>query len=330
MWPSDRPAADGRDAVALDPGHRTRLGWRSMISKQWSVPRLSCYSSSSADRLAVGVDRDDRRVLAAHADRDDVGRGSAGAAAVTSRMASTTAAQSARGSCSAVSPAAAHRDRPAGPADQRAVVGDERDLGVGRADVDAERVGHGGPTGAGKLPRLRVVDWPATEQVITGVAVMSDLVIRGARVVDGTGAPERTADVAVDDGRITEVGRVDGRGDRELDGDGLVLAPGWVDIHTHYDGQVTWDPEVTPSSWHGVTTVVMGNCGVGLRAGPAGRARLPHRADGGRRGHPRHRPARGHRLAVGELRRVPRRARRARPGCSTSPPRCPTPRCGPT
>ena len=93
---------------------------------------------------------------------------------------------------------------------------------------------------------------------------MTDLVIRGARVVDGTGAPERTADVAVDEGRITEVGRVDGRGDRELDGDGLVLAPGWVDIHTHYDGQVTWDPEVTPSSWHGVTTVVMGNCGVGF------------------------------------------------------------------
>jgi N-acyl-D-aspartate/D-glutamate deacylase len=93
---------------------------------------------------------------------------------------------------------------------------------------------------------------------------MTDLVIRGARVVDGTGAPERTADVAVDDGRITEVGRVDGRGDRELDGDGLVLAPGWVDIHTHYDGQVTWDPDVTPSSWHGVTTVVMGNCGVGF------------------------------------------------------------------
>src|SRR3954454_4839714 len=93
---------------------------------------------------------------------------------------------------------------------------------------------------------------------------MPDLVVRAAQVVDGTGRPASTADVAVDGGRITEVGRVDGRGDRELDGDGLVLAPGWVDIHTHYDGQVTWDPEVTPSSWHGVTTVVMGNCGVGF------------------------------------------------------------------
>jgi N-acyl-D-amino-acid deacylase len=94
--------------------------------------------------------------------------------------------------------------------------------------------------------------------------VVAELVIRGGTVVDGTGAPARTADVAVDGGRITEVGRVDGRGDREVDADGLVVAPGWVDIHTHYDGQVTWDPELSPSSWHGVTTVVMGNCGVGF------------------------------------------------------------------
>ncbi|MGH9086074.1 MAG: N-acyl-D-amino-acid deacylase family protein [Acidimicrobiales bacterium] len=93
---------------------------------------------------------------------------------------------------------------------------------------------------------------------------MHELVIRGGTVVDGTGAPAQTADVAVDGGRITEVGRVTGAGERELDADGLVVAPGWVDIHTHYDGQVTWDPELTPSSWHGVTTVVMGNCGVGF------------------------------------------------------------------
>ena len=93
---------------------------------------------------------------------------------------------------------------------------------------------------------------------------MHDLVIRGGTVVDGTGAPARTADVAVDGGRITEVGRVDGNAERELDADGLVVAPGWVDIHTHYDGQVTWDPDMSPSSWHGVTTVVMGNCGVGF------------------------------------------------------------------
>ena len=93
---------------------------------------------------------------------------------------------------------------------------------------------------------------------------MHNLVIRNSTIVDGTGAPAVVGDVAVDDGRITEVGRVDGRGERELDGDGLLLTPGWVDIHTHYDGQVTWDPQVSPSSWHGVTTVVMGNCGVGF------------------------------------------------------------------
>jgi N-acyl-D-aspartate/D-glutamate deacylase len=99
-----------------------------------------------------------------------------------------------------------------------------------------------------------------------------DLVIRGGTIVDGTGAPSHTGDVAVDGGRITEVGgRIDGKGAREVDADGLVVAPGWVDIHTHYDGQVTWDPEVSPSSWHGVTTVVMGNCGVGF---------APVRADG--------------------------------------------------
>src|SRR5436309_2220929 len=93
---------------------------------------------------------------------------------------------------------------------------------------------------------------------------MHELVIRGGTVVDGTGGPARTGDIAIDGGRITDVGAVEGTGTRELDADGLVVAPGWVDIHTHYDGQVTWDPELTPSSWHGVTTVVMGNCGVGF------------------------------------------------------------------
>jgi N-acyl-D-aspartate/D-glutamate deacylase len=93
---------------------------------------------------------------------------------------------------------------------------------------------------------------------------MHDLVFRGATVVDGTGAAPRVADVAVADGRIVAVGGSIDPGAREVDATGLVLAPGWVDIHTHYDGQVTWDPEVTPSSWHGVTTVVMGNCGVGF------------------------------------------------------------------
>jgi N-acyl-D-aspartate/D-glutamate deacylase len=91
-----------------------------------------------------------------------------------------------------------------------------------------------------------------------------DLVITGATVVDGTGAPPRTADVAVSNGVITEVGKVDGTAHRRIDADGLMVTPGFVDIHTHYDGQATWDSALAPSSWHGVTTVVMGNCGVGF------------------------------------------------------------------
>jgi N-acyl-D-aspartate/D-glutamate deacylase len=92
-----------------------------------------------------------------------------------------------------------------------------------------------------------------------------DLVIRGGTVIDGTGAPPRTADVAVEDGRIAEVGRVArGSARREIDADGLVVTPGFVDIHTHYDGQATWDSLLAPSCYHGVTTIVMGNCGVGF------------------------------------------------------------------
>jgi N-acyl-D-amino-acid deacylase len=91
-----------------------------------------------------------------------------------------------------------------------------------------------------------------------------DLVIRNGTIVDGTGAPRFTGDVAVKDGLIASVGRVQGRGAREIDAAGKIVAPGFVDIHTHYDGQATWDAEMAPSSWHGVTTVVMGNCGVGF------------------------------------------------------------------
>ena len=93
---------------------------------------------------------------------------------------------------------------------------------------------------------------------------MFDLVIRGGTLVDGSGRPSRTADVAVDGDRIVEVGRVEGSGRAEIDADGLLVTPGFVDIHTHYDGQVTWDELLTPSCWHGVTTAVMGNCGVGF------------------------------------------------------------------
>jgi N-acyl-D-aspartate/D-glutamate deacylase len=91
-----------------------------------------------------------------------------------------------------------------------------------------------------------------------------DLIIKGGTLVDGTGAPRRRADVAVNSGRITDVGQITGGAARIVDADGLLVTPGWVDIHTHYDGQATWDSELAPSSWHGVTTLVMGNCGVGF------------------------------------------------------------------
>jgi N-acyl-D-aspartate/D-glutamate deacylase len=91
-----------------------------------------------------------------------------------------------------------------------------------------------------------------------------DLIIRGGSVIDGTGAEPRTADVAVSDGIVTEVGRIDESAARVIDADGALVIPGIVDIHAHYDGQATWDERLQPSSWHGVTTVVMGNCGVGF------------------------------------------------------------------
>jgi N-acyl-D-aspartate/D-glutamate deacylase len=93
---------------------------------------------------------------------------------------------------------------------------------------------------------------------------MHDLVIKGGTVVDGTGAAPRTADVAITDGVVTDVGSVDGAARQSIDADGALVTPGFVDIHTHYDGQATWDPLLTPSGWHGVTTIVMGNCGVGF------------------------------------------------------------------
>ncbi len=93
---------------------------------------------------------------------------------------------------------------------------------------------------------------------------MHDLVIRRGTVVDGLGGPPVEADVAVDDGRITEIGSFAEGGREEIDASGQIVTPGFVDVHTHYDGQATWDPLLTPSIWHGVTTVVMGNCGVGF------------------------------------------------------------------
>jgi N-acyl-D-aspartate/D-glutamate deacylase len=94
--------------------------------------------------------------------------------------------------------------------------------------------------------------------------VTHDLVIRGGTVVDGTGAPVFRADVAVDGGRIAAVGVVAGRGREEIDADGAIVTPGFVDLHTHYDGQATWDGDLLPSTAHGVTTAVLGSCGIGF------------------------------------------------------------------
>jgi len=93
---------------------------------------------------------------------------------------------------------------------------------------------------------------------------MHDIVIRGGTVIDGTGTPAFAGDVAIDGQTIAAVGGKLGPARRELDARGLLVTPGWVDVHTHYDGQATWDPLLAPSCWHGVTTVMFGNCGVGF------------------------------------------------------------------
>jgi len=91
-----------------------------------------------------------------------------------------------------------------------------------------------------------------------------DLIIRNGRVIDGTGLKGYSADIAIKDGRIARIGRVDDSAEREYDAAGLVVCPGFIDIHTHYDVQLDWDPIATPSAWHGVTTVMAGNCGFTL------------------------------------------------------------------
>src|ERR1700755_110165 len=91
-----------------------------------------------------------------------------------------------------------------------------------------------------------------------------DLVIRGGNIADGKGGDLYEADVAISGGRITEVGKVLGQGKEEIDAKGKLVTPGFVDVHTHYDGQVTWSQDITPSSQNGVTTAIMGNCGVGF------------------------------------------------------------------
>src|SRR4051812_17241021 len=91
-----------------------------------------------------------------------------------------------------------------------------------------------------------------------------DLIIRNGRLIDGSGAPPNGADIGVTGGRITALGEVEGSADEVIDAGGMVVCPGFIDVHTHYDAQAFWDPTLSPSSYHGVTTVLGGNCGFSI------------------------------------------------------------------
>ena len=140
---------------------------------------------------------------------------------------------------------------------------------------------------------------------------MSNMLIQGGTVVDGNGTPPRPADVRIADGIIVEVApHLKSRPDEKVfDAKGYLVTPGFVDVHTHYDGQATWDEQLAPSCWHGVTTVVMGNCGVGFAPVRPSEASAPYQLDGRCRRHSGYGADRRHDLGLGEFPRLPRCAR---------------------
>ena len=156
-----------------------------------------------------------------------------------------------------------------------------------------------------------------------------DLIIRGGSVLDGTGADAVRADVAVDGDRITAIGDLaDATATREIDATGLTVTPGFVDLHTHMDAQVGWDPFMTSCSWHGVTTAMMGNCGVTFAPAVADGPGLPRRDDAERRGHPERRHPRRAAVGLGDAPAVPRLRRSGWSRRSTSSRWSGTARCG--
>ncbi len=138
-----------------------------------------------------------------------------------------------------------------------------------------------------------------------------DLVIKNGTVVDGTGAKRYQADVAIAGGKVAEIGKVSEGAKRTIDADGLVVAPGFVDPHTHYDAQICWDGAVTPSSWHGVTSVVMGNCGVGIAPCKPETREIAMKDLVNVEGIPVRRAEQGHHLGLGDLPAIHGRRRRA-------------------
>ena len=133
-----------------------------------------------------------------------------------------------------------------------------------------------------------------------------DRVIRGGMIVDGSRLPRFRGDIGIKDGVVAEIGQIGaGEADETIDAGGLIVAPGFIDLHTHYDAQMFWDPYCSLSSWHGITSVVIGNCGFGFAPGAPGRARARDDVDDPGRGHPHGLDAGRHAVGLGDLPRVP-------------------------